>query len=385
MSGPDPEQLVAASRAVLEASWLATEGFCPPNTTVYPHQWLWDSCFHAIAWTALGDERGLVELAACFEAQLPNGFVPHIRYLSPNTDRGPNPNRSSYTQPPIFAHAAAVLARSGRVLPDRLLSEIEAALTWLWRSRLGDDGLLRIVHPWESGADDSPRWDSWIGEPSYDRNRYRRHDVRLREATVFDADDVAVWSTAFVAAPAAFNAFAAHAAFEFAELSGDATWTSRGTTLAAAMDDTLWDEPSGLWADRAVVGGGPTVRIPTLDGVFGALVTSDEARATRALDQLIDPSRFGTAYGPAYLPSGEPGFDPDEYWRGAAWPQLSYMAFVAAGRWSRDDVAQRIASAGRAAAVRSGFAEFWNPLTGEGRGAIPQGWAALAAGYAAGG
>ena len=48
------DDAAAAVRAgaldVLRASWREADGFCPPNPEVYPHQWLWDSCFHAIAW-----------------------------------------------------------------------------------------------------------------------------------------------------------------------------------------------------------------------------------------------------------------------------------------------------------------------------------------------
>lgn len=375
--------VVTAARDVLESSWLADGGFCPPNANVYPHQWLWDSCFHAIAWNALGDKRGLTELTSCFKAQLPNGFVPHMRYLQPNHARGPSSSRSSYLQPPIFAHAAAVIARSGTRVPDHLLDRIEAALAWLWQNRRGEDGLLFIVHPWESGADDSPRWDDWIDLPTYDRQRYREVDVRLKEATTFDADAIATWSTEFVAAPAAFNAFAAHAALEYAALRDDETWAARGRELAAVMDAELWDDAQGLWADRAVVGGGPSAAIPTLDGVFGALVTDDESRAVRALDQLADPQRFGTDQGLSFLPPSHPRFEADQYWRGPAWPQLNYMAYVAARRWSAAPLADRIAAVSQTAAVASGFAEYWDPLTGNGLGAIPQGWAALAAVYAA--
>lgn len=376
------DQILNRSREVLESSWLADEGFCPPNTAVYPHQWLWDSCFHSIAWSALGDERAVVELTACFDAQLANGFVPHVRYLTPNLDRGPNPARSSFTQPPIFAHAAAEIARSGQHIPDGLLAKIDAALHWLWRDRLGDDGLLRIVHPWESGADDSPRWDDWIGLDAYERQAYRKADVRLRDHTSFDAADAATWSSEFVAAPAAFNAFAAHAAFELADLRQDDAWAERGTALAAAMDAALWDDDQELWIDRAVVGGGASVRIPTLDGVFGALVTNDESHAARALSQLIDPERFGTSHGLAFLPPSHPRFESDEYWRGPAWPQLNYMAYVAARRRAAGDIADRIASMSLDASQESEFAEFWDPLSGRGLGAIPQGWAALAAVFA---
>lgn len=375
MSGISP-------RSVLESSWLPAEGFCPPNTSVYPHQWLWDSCFHAIAWNALGDDRGLIELTSCFAAQLPNGFVPHMRYLTPNHDRGPSSERSSYVQPPIYAHAAAVIARSGREVPDQLIDKIEAGLDWLWRSRRDDKTrLLYIVHPWESGADDSPRWDDWIGIDGYDRDAYRAIDRHLRDATRYDGDGVAVWSSEFVAAPAAFNAFAAHAAFELDALRPSRGWADRGRDLAAAMDDVLWDSAEGLWRDHAIVGGGDSVTIPTLDGVFGALVTADDDRARGALDQLTNADRFSTAYGLAYLPPSHEKFDADAYWRGPAWPQLNYLAYVAANRRGDEALVAQLAAVSKAGAEASGYAEFWNPLTGAGRGAIPQGWAALAAVY----
>lgn len=364
---------------MLEASWQQDEQFCTPNPSVYPHQWLWDSCFHAIAWAALADDRGLAELQSCFKAQLPSGFVPHMRYLRPNVARGPLTDRSSFTQPPIYAHAAAELQRRGWALPGPLVRAIERGLDWLWRARRTDDGLLYIVHPWESGADDSPRWDSWIGEERYNRRTYRRHDKRLVEQVVFDENGVATASAAFIAAPAAFNAFAAHAADELAFLTDSPEWAARSRSLAQAIDDVLWDESTGLWRDQPIIGGGPSAAIPTLDGVFGALVTEHGDRAKRALSQLTDDRRFGAEYGLAYLPPSHPSFRPNSYWRGPAWPQLNYMAYQAAKRWNDVSMMAYLAHATRRGVLQSGFAEFWNPRTGRGLGARPQGWAALAA------
>ena len=369
------------ARSVLDGSWRRDDEFCPPNAQVYPHQWLWDSCFHAIAWSSLGDVRGVHELRSCFRSQLPTGFVPHMRYLEPNNGRGPLSDRSSYIQPPIYAHACRVLSSAGFAVGAGLLDSITRALDWLWQQRMTDHGLLFVVHPWESGADDSPRWDSWVPLSRYDHRAYSKYDRDLVAVTEFDQLGVAVWSQAFVAVPAAFNAFAAHAARELAALSGDAGWEARGNDLATAMDERLWDDSEGLWADLPLVGGGPTARIPTLDGVFGALATTDSRRAHRALDQLVDTERFGSAYGLRYLPRGHPAYVADEYWRGPAWPQLNYMAYVAARRWERSDVVDAIATMSLRGASRSGFSEYWNAESGHGLGARPQGWAALAATY----
>src|SRR5437588_12981929 len=68
----------AGSRRALEVNWVAEPGFTMPNRRKYPWQWLWDSCFHAIAWSGLGDPRCITELESMFSLQLPNGFMPHM-------------------------------------------------------------------------------------------------------------------------------------------------------------------------------------------------------------------------------------------------------------------------------------------------------------------
>jgi hypothetical protein len=367
------------ARRVLEASWREQDGFCPPNPEVYPHQWLWDSCFHAIAWSALGDQRGGRELASCLEGQLEGGLVPHMRYLGPSANRGPLPDRSSFTQPPVYAHAARVVAGAVVGLAPGVVDRVAAALDWLWQHRQTSDGLLFVVHPWETGTDDSPRWDDWVALPAYDHAAYSAVDRDLVDQTYFDRHGAAVWSRSCASAPASFNALAAHAALECAVLTGDDAWRERGEELAVLADELLWDDAEGLWVDRPLVGGGPRCRIPTLDGALGALVTPDAGRAARVLAQLTDPERFGAPYGPSYLPRRHPAYQPGEYWRGAAWPQLGYLMAVAAGRWQDHATYAALRRTTWEGVLASGFAEYWNPEDGTGLGAVPQGWAAVAA------
>ena len=49
---------------------------------MYPWQWLWDSCFHALIWAELGRaDRALAELTSALSDQAADGFVPHVRYV----------------------------------------------------------------------------------------------------------------------------------------------------------------------------------------------------------------------------------------------------------------------------------------------------------------
>jgi len=370
-------------RDLMQAHWDEARGFSVPNPSTYPHLWLWDSCFHAIIWARLGDARAARELAAVLDGQLPGGMVPHMRYGAqpPDAWLGPLAGTSSLTQPPMFGHAAKVLLAGGIDPGAGVLARARRGLDWLWSRRRTELGLLYVVHPWETGNDHSPRWDDW-GAPGrtpgdYDRAaRTAWNKARMREIT-FDADGAASWSSTFVACPAGFNAYAAFNMAELAEVCRDDELADRARSIAAAMDEHLWDEQEQLWDDLAVVGGGPSVRVPISDGVMGALVTDDPARAAAALDQLEREDRFRAPFGPANVARSHPGYDPGMYWRGAAWPHLNYLLWLAQLRSGRTEQAAALAEQTVAAATGSGWAEYWNPDTGQGLGAVPQSWTGL--------
>ncbi len=367
----------AAAHEVLNAAWDPYRGYCFPNADVYPHLWLWDSCFHAIAWGALADRRGVRELRAVFAAQLEDGFVPHMRYAGETINRGPLDFASSFTQPPVFAHAAAFLTDAGFIIDHPTRTHIAGALDWLWTHRRTPSGLLFVVHPWESGADDSPRWDDWVGSSSWDRERWTAADSEFLDAVSFHPSGAAAHSKRFEAAPAGFNALASHAAAEYSRLTGDERWARRAAELAQAIDDVLWNSGEGMWSDLEIVGGGSSVHVPTLDGLLPALVSPTKERALTALDQLRDPDRFRAPFGLSYVARDYPGYEPGQYWRGSSWMQLNYLANLAAHRLETADISDYLADAVRRAALTSRFAEHWNPETGEGYGAVPQSWSAL--------
>jgi glycogen debranching enzyme len=201
----------------------------------------------------------------------------------------------------------------------------------------------------------------------------------LLKRTVFSPSGEAIDHPDFVVAPASFNAIAADAATTLGELIGDTDWVARGRALAATLDDAAWDGDEALWSDIAFTGGGASVRIPTMDAALPAMCTPDPAKAAAALRQLTDPSRFGAPYGPRFVAKSEPTYNPVQYWRGPAWPQLNYLAAYSARHCGQDPLAAEIGRLTKSACLRAGFAEYWNPETGRGLGARPQSWAAVAA------
>src|ERR1700759_4902077 len=49
-----------------------------PTPGLYPHQWLWDSCFIAIGQRHYDVERAKMEILSLLRAQWSNGMLPHI-------------------------------------------------------------------------------------------------------------------------------------------------------------------------------------------------------------------------------------------------------------------------------------------------------------------
>jgi hypothetical protein len=372
---------------ILDAHWRPDAGYCVPNPARYPHQWLWDSAFHSVAWARLGDDRGVTELRSLLRGQLGCGMVPHMRYgpVPPSAWLGPLPSASSITQPPMFGHAIAELVRSGFTVSADDVARATRALRWLLDSRRDSSGLIFIVHPWEAGNDHAPRWDGW-GVPgttpdSYNQSARSQWNVDLMRDVLLEDDGAATGSRRFVVCPAAFNAYVAFNARELGTVAADPTLLRDADELARLIDELLWDEDTNLWADRPVVGGdGRTHRIPISDGAMPLLVCGDREHGRRALGTLSDPQVFGgTPFGPTNVAQGHPSYDPGAYWRGAAWPNMSYLLWLAARRWDDAVVADQIARNTIAGADVSGWAEYWNPHTGEGLGAAPQSWTALAA------
>lgn len=373
-----PALIDTESQRALELNWVAEQGFTMPNRRKYPWQWLWDSCFHAIAWSALGDARCCTELDSLFSLQLPNGFLPHMGYQtdpSRSLALWHSAGRSDITQPPMYGHALSVLAARGFSV-EHLYDSAVGALRYLFEQRRDPaSGMIRVLHPWESGCDDSPRWDGWESRP-FNERRWNRHKRDLVRSIALR--DGAAWSNPdFEVASAGFSALVAFNAQELAGLTGDADLRHRAEELTEAIE-VQWVDDERTWGDVRVRGPGNGALAPTLDGLFAVLVSKDERRLEVAFAEVFDTERFWRPYGPSGVAADEPGYEPSRYWRGDAWPQEIYLMMVAARRGGREDAARRLAEKLVIGCMSSGFAERWNPETGAALGAAPQGWAALA-------
>ena len=374
----DVDALRDAVERVLDDHWVP-EGYAAPHAGTYPWQWLWDSCFHVLVWQALGrTNRAQVELASLFGPQAPSGFVPHMNYVrrpDHHADLWGRDDASAVTQPPMYGHAVAELVRAGAPPPDEVVEAAVAGLGFLLEQRERDDsGLVLLCHPWESGADDSPRWDDRC-PGGFDVERWRAEKNRLVTTIEFADDGSPVRNPAFPVASVGFNALVAFNARELASVAGNDGLAVAADELVAALD-ARWDDDLGTWADAGPTAGG-SGRCRTADGLLPLLVTEESARAARVVADLVDPAAHGGPAGPTGVHRVESTFDPAGYWRGPVWPQLAYLLVLGAVRFD-PGAAEQLAATTVAGAWASGLAEYWHPDTGEGLGATPQSWTGLA-------
>lgn len=196
------ERILPAARAVLEANWTGSSTV--PSRQLYPHQWSWDSAFISIGRSWYDEARAQRELLTLFDAQWANGKLPHIVFNPAVTDddyfpgpafwqaeRSPAAPRgvvtSGITQPPLHARAALEMHRhtkrpdASRAFLAALYPKLVAQHRYLEKER---DPLRRglpiIVHPWESGLDNSPVWDRDLADlaiPAGAIPPYVRHDI----------------------------------------------------------------------------------------------------------------------------------------------------------------------------------------------------------------
>src|SRR5215218_3837615 len=84
--GLEPQQRPAAgdgnlaqiAMTVLDANW--TGHSTRASSSLYPHQWSWDSACIAIGYARRDQERARAELRSLFAGQWADGLLPHIRF-----------------------------------------------------------------------------------------------------------------------------------------------------------------------------------------------------------------------------------------------------------------------------------------------------------------
>jgi glycogen debranching enzyme len=378
--------------------------YTAPSPPRYRHQWYWDSCFHAIVWRHFDRVRAREELRTLLRSGRLDGFIPHTVFWhdSPGWRRAPfyatnsvRGNRSTaHIQTPLIALAWEAVAEVSDDEPGFATESLDALrlhYDWLNDHRDPDgDGLISIIHPDESGLDDSPKYDpvfGWMSHylPGYfwliERSRRLGYDSReIIERYDEHVEDVMV------------NVFYALSLRALARLLGDdgEVYQRRAERAEEALLEHCWDDDRGLFWDLAGRAHRP-IEISTWSCLAPLAIPSLPQEIGRRLveEHLLNPARYRVPYGIPSVSREEPSFRPGWHlyrcWRGPSWVNTAWLLLPPMRRLGYEEEADRIFESYLGLVEGHGFREYYNPLNGEGLAARHFGWSTLLVDLAVGG
>jgi len=417
--------LVPRAQSVLRGNSAGL--FSKPGPRQYPHQWNWDSAVIALGLSHFDLPRALAEMRSLISGQWRDGMIPHVVYHTGPTDYFPDPAfwqiensphapaipTSGITQPPLLAAVIRTI-HSRTPIPD-FVREVYPALLrwhrWLHTARDADgSGLVCIIHPWESGTDDSPRWLSAMADiTSVDVPAFRRGDAThvaaderphhadyVRFVHLIDVfrrnryDPAALLARSpFLVQDVLFNAILYRAdedlralALELneptAEIDG---WLER---MRANFDAHFWDDNRGLYFDYNLRRGTP-IRVNTamtFAPLFAGL--ADAQKAQRLIEEhWLSPDEYAPVgfihFWLTTTSKAEPAWEPRRYWRGPIWIILNWLLADGLRRYGYHDIADVLRRDSLELMARSGFWEYYDPRDASGCGSLDFSWSAALA------
>lgn len=423
--------LAELSQKVLEHN--DRQGWTVPAPDLYPHQWLWDSCFIAIGLSNVNLERAQAEILNLLRGQWSNGMLPHIifshdhdrrerqlwrSYLSPYAPHGVL--TSGLTQPPVVAEAVLQIGKKMK-LPERrswyrrIYPHLLRHHEWLYAERDPHrEGLAVLFHPYESGLDNSPPWISelrkhsmpwWISlieKAHLDKlvNKVRRDTRHVPPGQrMSNVEAIAYWAALARLRRKAYNweALLSRSLFAVEDLTFNCILVRANTCLAeiaSAINESLpdeiaqsfartetaleglWDETSGQYFSRSFVSHKlieePT--IGTLLPLYAKKVAPEKAKLL--LQMLKSPGLFGASWPLPSVPLNSPHFNPFKYWQGPAWINMNWMVIQGLKRNGFESEADKLKRRTIELVTKSGLNEYFNPINGRPAGASNFSWTA---------
>jgi hypothetical protein len=425
-------ELVAAAKDVLKHNDRGL--YTIPAKGMYPHQWLWDSCFIAIGIRHYDIERAKIEILSLLRGQWENGMVPHM-ILTPGRKDHPylgvwrswvspyspdDVSTSGITQPPMIAEA---VVRVGAKLPiverrswyRQVFPNLLAYHQWLYAERDPHaEGLVLQIHPWETGLDNTPPWMAemhdhllpwWIRAMQATRLdnllTFFRMDTRFVRAnqrpTNIDALALFDAQRRLRRKEYNINKILDHSLFAIEDLAFNSIFIRANdylldiakTIRADIPDDLLermklsriafgelWDPYTETFYSRDFV----THRLlkePTVASLlplYAGCISKE--RAAMLVKTLENEHVFGPAHPVPSTPLNSVWFDPERYWQGPSWFNTNWLVIQGLRQYGYTEHADALCEVMLELARDQGFYEYFNPINGKGLGAPNFSWTA---------
>ena len=423
------KEYIDKAKQILDKNW--TGEYTVPSVHLYPHQWNWDSGFIAIGYSRYNFERAVKELTSLFNAQWKNGMLPHIVFNQKNLGKYfPEPDfwqaeksglvpegfmTSGITQPPIHGYAALKIYENA---PDK--EKAKEFLKWIYPKLIklhmyfylernpDDNGLIYIRHPWESGMDNSPMWDSVLEKidlskvkvPYFERkdnkiidpeHRPRDEDYyryiylvdlfrrnNYQEEKIFKECPFIVFDPMFNSILAASN----EALVKIADIIGEdykkpEEWYYM--TTKAVRDNLFSNEKNIFFAydyiDKKLI------EVETAAGfvpLFGGVASTHQALRLFHHINSLNFCQIGekNCFAIPNYDKTKKDFKSNNYWRGPIWININWLIYHGLKRYGFKQKAEHLEKTILELPIRFGFYEYFDCFKGTGYGTKDFSWSA---------
>lgn len=406
-----------------------------PADGPYPHQWLWDSCFVAIGLANYDTERAQMEIKSLFRGQWANGMMPNMIFADGDEHRRDrnmwqswrNPYApddlatSGITQPPMPAEAVIQIGK--KLKPDEkrqwyldvfpgLLSYHE----WLYRERdPHEEGLVLLIHPWESGLDNTPPWmhelhlhqtpwwASLIEKSGADAlvNHFRRdtkhtlpgerisnteallyyNAIRRFRRKNYDIDGILNGSD-FAVQDLAYNSILLKAHEHLKTIAKSIghdvpEWLrERAHKGREHLQDKLWDTYSGQFYSRNFVTHKliKEPSIATLLPLYSGAIKPE--RAELLVKLLKNKKAYWGKYPVPSVPFNSDKYKETGYWQGSTWVNTNWLIIRGLQRYGYEKEARELTEKTVELVGQNGTYEYFSAKTGRAAGAKKFSWTA---------
>ncbi len=377
-----------------------------PTHGLYPFQWNWDSALSALGQYYVDESRAWTEIETLFDHQWEDGMVPHIIFHKEDDGYFPGPdvwstNRptptTGITQPAVTGFAVRRLyerAKDKDMARKRalaLLPKIAAWHDWFFRARDPQGtGMVAIIHPWESGRDNSVDWDDAFervptegvgdfkrrdldhADPDHrpTHEQYQRYIWLVKHFRSLGWDNSKLHDASpFRVVDPGFNAILLRSCADLAALAeelGEPELAAHERAQAekglAAMEN-LWSDKHQqyLCYDRAAE---TLIDSPSIGGLLPVFARIKQSRADAIAEHLEKLGQRVKYMVPSHDPDAAE-YDGARYWRGPSWLIVNYMISDGLLRDGHEDMAARIIADSMKLIHVGGFAEYFDPMNGD--------------------
>lgn len=322
------------------------------------------------------EELAFDELRSLVSGQWDNGLVPQITFNPNETKYFPGPEfwgterfatgeiiTSGITQPPLLAVSVAYVYQQAknREKADTFIKELLPAVLkyheYLKTYRDPEDsGLLTIVHPWESGTDNSPRFDEALEAISLESipeevkdivHRYRTDDkegVATHRPRIYDYYRYMYLVSLYKEWNWDYERIIQESPFAMKDILFSSVWAKANGSLAVLLRECHREreaEKYHRWAEqtrRALINrwdAGKKIfmdinvsrekKEPIKEDTIASFmplyagITHDEL-LQELLTKLTDPTQYWPSFPVPSTSLASPKFDLARYWRGPSWP-----------------------------------------------------------------